>query len=119
MECFKRWIFDLIKNDHAKIFLQCKDKRVIGFAQCQLRFDYVEGTESSLVGYLESIFIKKENRKHGCARVLLAACETWAFSMGCKEFVSDCELDNDLSLQFHLQTRFTEVNRIICFKKFL
>ena len=28
-----------------------------GFAQCQLRYDYVEGTESSPVGYLEGIYV--------------------------------------------------------------
>lgn len=48
-----------------------------GFAQCQLRHDYVEGTDSSPVGYLEGIFVKQEHRKQGYAKELLAKCEEW------------------------------------------
>ena len=39
------------------------DGCAVGFAQCGLRRDYVEGTDSSPVGYLEGIFIKEEYRK--------------------------------------------------------
>lgn len=40
--------------DKDAVFYLCFDKNIlVGFAQCQLRHDYVEGTESSPVGYLE------------------------------------------------------------------
>ncbi len=39
-----------------------------------MRTDYVEGTESSPVGYLEGIFVKEEYRKNGYAKELLFAC---------------------------------------------
>ncbi len=39
----------------------------IGFAQCGLRHDYVEGAITSPVGYLERIFIREEYRKNGYA----------------------------------------------------
>ena len=89
----------------------------IAFAQCQLRYDYVEGTESSPVGYLEGIFVAEEYRKRGYAADLLAECEKWAGEKGCTEFASDCELDNEDSLKFHMALGFEEANRIICFKK--
>ena len=89
----------------------------IGFAQCQLRHDYVEGTDSSPVGYLEGIYVAEDFRKQGVAKVLLGACESWAESKGCREFASDCELDNAQSLAFHLNVGFEEANRIICFTK--
>lgn len=107
----------IIHNDEAAIFLISVRNQLAGFAQCQLRHDYVEGTESSPVGYLEGIFIKKEYRRQGLAGKLLERCEAWAREMGCAEFASDCELDNDSSLAFHLNSGFTEVNRIICFTK--
>ena len=44
-------------------------------------------------------------------------CEKWAKEKGCSEFASDCDLDNDVSLAFHINMGFTEVNRIICFTK--
>ena len=88
-----------------------------GFAQCQLRHDYVEGTESSPVGYLEGIYVDGEHRRKGYARLLLAACEIWARQQGCSEFASDCELHNEESLHFHRNVGFREANRIICFTK--
>ena len=88
-----------------------------GFAQCGLRHDYVEGTGSCPVGYLEGIYVREESRGRGYARALLAACESWAKEKGCREFASDCELDNTQSLRFHINAGFTEANRIICFTK--
>ena len=106
----------LAKTDSA-FFLAYVEDVPIGFAQCQLRYDYVEGTDSSPVGYLEGIYVASEYRKHGIARELLTACETWAKSKGCTEFASDCELENTQSLEFHLNVGFEEANRIICFTK--
>ena len=36
-----------IDSDNSVVFLAYEDTHHIGFAQCQLRNDYVEGTESS------------------------------------------------------------------------
>ncbi|MCI9079737.1 MAG: GNAT family N-acetyltransferase [Lachnospiraceae bacterium] len=88
----------IIINDNAKIFISYKDDIPIGFAQCQLRHGYVEGTGTSPVGYLEGIFVKEGFRRKGYAGELLAACEQWAHIKGCKEFASDCELDNMISV---------------------
>lgn len=106
----------LLSVEDAALFLAV-DEVPAGFAQCQLRRDYVEGTQSSPVGYLEGIFVEEACRNRGCARALLAACESWAREKGCKEFASDCELGNDQSLAFHLGLGFQEANRIICFTK--
>ena len=106
----------LISNDTA-VFIQYSDEKPVGFAQCQLRRDYVEGTDTSPVGYLEGIFVLEEYRRRGYAKALLRACESWAGEMNCSEFASDCELDNRESLKFHLAMGFEEANRIICFKK--
>ena len=88
-----------------------------GFAQCGLRHDYVEGTMSSPVGYLEGIYVDPNFRRQGLAKLLLTACENWARNLGCTEFASDCELNNSDSLNFHLGLGFSEANRIICFTK--
>lgn len=99
------------------VFLAEEDCVAIGFAQCQLRHDYVEGTETSPVGYLEGVYVQAAHRRRGVARALLAACEQWARAQGCREFASDCELNNAESLLFHLNMGFIEANRIICFTK--
>ena len=108
---------EILLKDDAQIFLKCEDDIPVGFAQCQLRYDYVEGTETTPVGYLEGIFIMENYRNRGYAKELLNECEMWANDKGCKEFASDCEIDNDISLEFHLSMGFEEVNRIICFRK--
>lgn len=99
------------------VFLAEAEGAFAGFAQCQLRRDYVEGTETSPVGYLEGIYVREAFRGRGAARALLAACEDWARERGCTEFASDCELDNADSAAFHLGAGFAQANRIVCFVK--
>ena len=108
---------ETLNDAKAAFFIKYANDLPVGFAQCGLRTDYVEGTESSPVGYLEGIFVAEKYRKQGVARDLLSACETWAKEKGCTEFASDCELSNVQSLQFHLNVGFEEANRIICFTK--
>ena len=55
----------LVTNDDAVCFIKWVDDKPIAFAQCQLRHDYVEGTDSSPVGYLEGIFVSEGYRKQG------------------------------------------------------
>ena len=108
---------ELAMNDEAVCFIKYAEDKPIAFAQCQLRHDYTEGTESSPVGYLEGIFVSEGYRKKGYAAELLSECEKWAKEKGCTEFASDCELDNIDSLRFHMALGFEEANRIICFRK--
>ena len=99
------------------VFLAYAHDVAQGFAHCSLRRDYVEGTSSSPVGYLEGIYVREPFRRHGLARELLAACEDWARRQGCREFAGDCELTNAASIAFHTGTGFREANRIVCFTK--
>ncbi|QMT18896.1 GNAT family N-acetyltransferase [Planococcus maritimus] len=117
LEEFVQEMRQLILQDDSNVFLAYQNNEAIGFAQCQLRYDYVEGTSSSPVGYLEGLFVKKEFRKQGFAKKLVDDCEKWSKEKGCREFASDCELENEQSLAMHLKLGFVEANRIICFKK--
>ena len=110
-EAFKQ---QLLKGD-TQFFLKYDGAIPAGFAQCQLRHDYVEGTKTSPVGYLEGIFVREEFRHMGYAKALLEECKKWAKANGCVEFASDCELTNETSFLFHKAVGFTETNRIICF----
>lgn len=108
---------ELLESKKSAIFIKYMNENAVGFAHVNLRNDYVEGTSSSPVGYLEGIFIKKEFRKRGFAKELLEFCEKWAKEQGVKEFASDCEITNQKSLSFHKALGFKEANRIICFIK--
>ncbi|WP_313804093.1 aminoglycoside 6'-N-acetyltransferase [Cytobacillus sp.] len=117
LEEFISEMTQVIAEPDVKVFLSYHDSKTVGFAQCQLRYDYVEGTSSSPVAYLEGLYVKEDFRKQGYAKKLVNACENWAKKRGCREFASDCELENEESLAMHLKLGFSEVNRIICFKK--
>ncbi len=107
----------MMRSGTTQFFLAFDNGIPIGFAQCQLRRDYVEGTSTSPVGYLEGIFVQEAYRGKGYGRALAAACEAWAGEQGCSEFASDCELGNSNSLAFHKAIGFEEAGRIICFTK--
>ena len=117
VEELREEIAEILKSKEAVFFLAVEGEEAIGFSQCQLRHDYVEGTNSSPVGYLEGIFVKERFRKRGIAGALLLQCQNWAKEKGCTEFASDCELHNEASRSFHLHHGFQEANRIICFTK--
>ncbi len=110
---------EIIENGKSVFFLKYEYDVPVGFAQCQLRNDYVEGTKTSPVGYLEGIFVKEQCRHKGYAKELLVECEAWAKENGCSEFASDCEINNIDSFHFHQAMNFVEANRIICFTKAL
>lgn len=107
----------MMSSGTTQFFLAFDNGIPIGFAQCQLRRDYVEGTSTSPVGYLEGIFVQEAYRGKGYGRALATACESWAGEQGCSEFASDCELINSNSLAFHKAMGFEEAGRIICFTK--
>lgn len=106
-----------LQGSGAACFLAKEGEYLIGFAQCSIRHDYVEGTDSSPVGYLEGIFVRPKYRHRGVAKSLIQACEGWSREQGCRQLASDCELSNEASLAFHLRSGFAEANRIICFVK--
>lgn len=107
----------LLKDDDAVVFLACdQNKNIIGFAQVQIRHDYVEGCKTNDVGYLEGIFLQPEYRSFGIGKMLVEKAIKWAKEKGCTEFASDCELSNEESVKFHEAVGFREVNRIVCFK---
>jgi len=108
---------DTLQDSLACFFLLYRGEEPVGFAQVQLRRDYVEGTVTSPVGYLEGIYIKKEYRRKGYAGMLVRTCENWAAEKGCSEFASDCPVTNTVSYAFHMHMGFAEANRIICFTK--
>jgi len=108
---------EVLENKNAIIYLYYIENKAIAFAYCQLRFDYVEGTNSSPVGYLEGILVDKNYRKSKIAKSLLKECEIWVKEKGCTELASDCQINNIQSQIFHEKVGFTEANRIICFTK--
>jgi len=98
---------------------QTNDGEYVGFIALSLRTDYVEGTDSSPVGYVEGLYVTESYQRTGIGQRLLAAGEEWCRQRGCIEMASDTELSNRQSQAFHLKAGFTEANRIVCYRKAL
>ena len=96
-------------------FLYYRDNKAVSFISLSLRHDYVEGTDSSPVGYIEGIFVKPDYRGNGIAREMIDFAKKWAISNGCIELASDCEIGNNDSRNFHNRAGFKEANIIVCF----
>lgn len=91
----------------------------LGFVEASLRSDYVNGTNSSPVAFLEGIYVVPQARRRGVARALVAEVEHWAVSVGCSEFASDASAENTESHAMHAALGFQESERVIFFKKVL
>jgi aminoglycoside 6'-N-acetyltransferase I len=107
----------LLKSDKDKVFLYLIDDLPKAFIQLSIRVDYVEGSETSPVGYVEGIFVNPDYRRQGISNELMKKGEEWIKKQGCKQIGSDIESDNITSYQFHMKIGFKEANRIICFIK--
>ncbi|KQY51029.1 aminoglycoside 6'-acetyltransferase [Lysobacter sp. Root494] len=95
------------------------DGRACGFAEAALRRDYVNGTGSSPVGFLEGWYVVPEARGRGAGRALVAAVEQWTREQGCAELASDVLLDNQPGHRAHVACGFEETERVVYFRKHL
>lgn len=89
----------------------------IGFAEASIRTDYVNGTESSPVAFLEGIYVVPDQRRKGVAAALVAAVAEWGLRAGCSELASDALLDNEISHALHRALGFSETERVVYFRK--
>ena len=90
-----------------------------GFAEVALRHDYVNGTESSPVAFLEGVYVQPGARRSGVAKELVREAERWAKDRGCTELASDAELGNTLGHAMHSALGFIEMERVVFFRKLL
>ena len=91
--------------------------QAVGFIEASIRSDYVNGTESSPVGFVEGVYVVPEWRRRGVARRLFDAIADWARTRGCRELASDALLDNIPSQRTHLALGFRETERVVYFAR--
>jgi aminoglycoside 6'-N-acetyltransferase I len=106
-------------DDTINFIARAGDGRPAGFAEAGLRHDYVNGTQSSPVEFLEGIYVDPAFRRTGVARQLVDAIENWALQQGCSELASDTGIANIASQNMHNALGFTETQRVVYFRKAL
>ena len=89
----------------------------VGFVEASKRADYVNGTSSSPVAFLEGLYVVPEARRQGIARALVESVAEWAVRQGCSELASDSLLDNTAAHAAHRALGFEETERVVAFRK--
>jgi aminoglycoside 6'-N-acetyltransferase I len=89
----------------------------VGLAEAALRSDYVNGTETSPVAFLEGLYVVPAERGKGIARSLVRETMRWARERGCAELASDALLDNTTSHAVHRALGFQETERVVFFRR--
>jgi aminoglycoside 6'-N-acetyltransferase I len=98
---------------YAQFIARSADGRGIGLAEASIRTDYVPGTDSSPVGYLEGLYVDADQRRQGVARQLVDAVAKWAITKGCVELASDTWLENLVGQAVHERLGFVEAERVV------
>ncbi len=104
------------ENDEMLI-ARTDEGAAVGFVNISIRKEYVEGSNSSPVGYIEGIYVKPEFRKQGIAKKFIELAEDWSRQRGCTELGSDTEVENVESQKFHRHIGFAVESQIVHFLK--
>ena len=104
----------LARRHYVRLALNAADSAV-GFVEASRRVDYVNGTSSSPVAFLEGIYVAPESRRRGVARALVNSVVNWASIEGCFELASDSLLSNTAAHAVHRALGFEETERVVYF----
>src|SRR6188508_2768675 len=104
---------------YLQLMIYDAKRQPIGFIEGSIRSDYVNGTESSPVGFVEGVYVVPAMRRQGVARLLYDAIGDWAKARGCRELASDALLENEASQRAHRALGFKETERVVYFSKTL
>jgi len=107
---------EMLSNRHQH-FIAMHDEMYVGFINLSLRSDYVEGSSTSPVAYIEGIYVKPDYRGRHIARLLVDAGIGWGKQQGCTQIASDTPLSNAESQQFHQHIGFEQADVIVHFIK--
>lgn len=89
----------------------------LGLIEVSVRHDYVNGTKSSPVGFLEGLYVQPAARRKGVAHALVQAAMQWAKARDCSELASDTSIENQSSQAVHRSLGFVATERVVYFKR--
>lgn len=110
---------DALARGHYIRLAHDGDGAALGFVEASKRRDYVNGTDSSPVAFLEGIYVVPQFRHQGVARTLVGAVMNWARAQGCHELTSDSLLSHTDAHAAHMALGFEETERVVYFRKIL
>jgi aminoglycoside 6'-N-acetyltransferase I len=112
-----REMADTLARGHFVRLASAPNGSAVGFVEASRRVDYVNGTSSSPVVFLEGLYVVPLARRKGVARALVADVERWAAAQGCKELASDSPIENAVAHATHRALGFEETERVVYFRR--
>jgi aminoglycoside 6'-N-acetyltransferase I len=91
----------------------------VGFVEASRRVDYVNGTSTSPVAFLEGLYVVPQSRRQGVARKLVESVVKWATNQGLSELASDSLLANTAAHAAHRALGFEETEVVVYFRRAL
>jgi aminoglycoside 6'-N-acetyltransferase I len=88
-----------------------------GLVEAAKRVDYVNGTTSSPVAFLEGLYVDPAWCRRGIARALIESVVVWAMQQGLSELASDSLIDNAEAHAAHRALGFEETERVVYFRR--
>jgi aminoglycoside 6'-N-acetyltransferase I len=110
---------DAIARGHYVRLAVAADGSALGFVEASKRVDYVNGTSSSPVAFVEGLYVVPSVRRQGLARTLVESVVKWALAEGCTELASDALIDNHSAHAVHRSLGFEEMERVVYFRRAL
>src|SRR5215471_2750009 len=110
-----RYMADALVRGHFVRLAFAADCTAIGLVEASQRVDYVNGTSTSPVAFLEGLYVEPIARRKGVARALVAEVEHWAAACGCSELASDSPIENAIAHTTHRALGFEETERVVYF----
>lgn len=108
----------LLRGHYVRLAVAASGSAV-GFVEASKRVDYVNGTSSSPIAFLEGLYVVPAFRCQGVARGLVEGAVKWALALGCSELASDCLLENSAAHAVHRSLGFEETERVVYFRRAL
>jgi aminoglycoside 6'-N-acetyltransferase I len=112
-----RYMTDALARGHFVRIASSPDGSAVGFVEASQRVDYVNGTSTSPVAFLEGLYVEPSARRKGIAQALVAEVERWAAAQGCSELASDSPLENVVAHATHRALGFEETERVVYFRR--
>ena len=107
----------ILASDNEMGLLYRRDGQYVGFMNLSIRRDYVNGTDTSPVVFVEALYVLPAYQRQGIGREFIEYAEQYAAQKGITQIASDCFIDNLASEHFHKSCGFIEKERVICFAK--
>jgi aminoglycoside 6'-N-acetyltransferase I len=107
----------LRERQRTPVFVAARSEGGLGgFLEAGVRA-YVDGCDTSPVGFIEGWYVDPDLRRQGMGRELVAAAEAWAAGRGYKEMASNALVENELSHQAHQALGYEPVEQVTYFRK--